>query len=96
MADITLKDITPIYFLNAVRLLKSDDYQVYCTLDSVEIRFSNKRFLTKAESDERFDFCYALKMFLDELKNSTVPIDREDFLRAYSPVYRHGKRYFKR
>ena len=96
MADITLKDITPIHFLNAVRLLKSDDYQVYCTLDSVEIRFSNKRFLTKAESDERFDFCYALKMFLDELKNSTVPIDREDFLRAYSPVYRHGKRYFKR
>lgn len=95
MADITLKDITPIHFLNAVRLLKSDDYQVYCTLDSVEIRFSNKRFLTKAESDERFDFCYALKMFLDELKNSTVPIDREDFLRAYSPVYRHGKRYFK-
>ena len=96
MADITLKDITPIHFLNAVRLLKSDDYQVYCTLDSVEIRFSNKRFLTKAESDERFDFCYALKMFLDELKNSTVPIDREDFLRAYSPVYRHGKRYFRR
>ncbi|WMC01209.1 hypothetical protein [Inovirus D_HF2_82] len=96
MADITLKDITPIHFLNAVRLLKSDDYQVYCTLDSVEIRFSNKRFLTKAESDERFDFCYALKMFLNELKNSTVPIDREDFLRVYSPVYRHGKRYFKR
>lgn len=96
MADITLKDITPIHFLNAVRFLKSDDYQVYCTLDSVEIRFSNKRFLTKAESDERFDFCYALKMFLDELKNSTVPIDKEDFLRVYSPVYRHGKRYFKR
>ena len=96
MADITLKDITPIHFLNAVRLLKSDDYQVYSTLDSVEIRFSNKRFLTKAESDERFDFCYALKMFLNELKNSTVPIDREDFLRVYSPVYRHGKRYFKR
>ena len=96
MADITLKDITPIHFLNAVRLLKSDDYQVYCTLDSVEIRFSNKRFLTKAESDERFDFCYALKMFLNELKNSDVPIDRDDFLRVYSPVYRHGKRYFKR
>lgn len=96
MADITLKDITPIHFLNAVRLLKSDDYQVYCTLDSVEIRFAYKRFLTRAESDERFDFCYALKMFLDELKNSDVPIDREDFLRLYSPVYRHGKRYIKR
>lgn len=96
MADITLKDITPIHFLNAVRLLKSDDYQVYCTLDSVEIRFAHKRFLTQKESDDRFDFCYALKMFLDELKNSTVPIDREDFLRAYSPVYCHGKRYFKR
>lgn len=96
MADITLKDITPIHFLNAVRLLKSDDYHIYCTLDSVEIRFSQKRFLTKSESDERFDFCCALKMFLDELKNSDVPIDREDFLRAYSPVYRYGKRYFKR
>ena len=96
MADITLKDITPIHFLNAVRLLKSDDYQVYCTLDSVEIRFAHKRFLNQKESDDRFDFCYALKMFLDELKNSEVPIDREDFLRAYSPVYRHGKRYFKR
>lgn len=96
MADITLKDITPIHFLNAVRLLKSDDYQVYCTLDSVEIRFAHKRFLTKQESDDRFDFCDSLKIFLDELKNSDVPIDREDFLRAYSPVYRHGKRYFKR
>nr|DAX17853.1 MAG TPA: hypothetical protein [Inoviridae sp.] len=30
MGNITLKDITPIHFLNAVRLLKSDDYQVYC------------------------------------------------------------------
>lgn len=96
MSDITLKDITPIHFLNSVRLLKSDDYQVYCTLDSVEIRFSQKRFLTKIESDERFDFCYSLKMFLDELKNSTVPVDKDDFLREYSPVYRHGKRYFKR
>ncbi|WP_281703928.1 hypothetical protein [Aggregatibacter kilianii] len=96
MANITLKDITPIHFLNAVRLLKSDDYQVYCTLDSVEIRFAHKRFLTRQESDERFDFCYALKMFLDELKNSTVPIDKEDFLKEYSPAYRHGKRYFKR
>lgn len=96
MANITLKDITPIHFLNAVRLLKSDDYQVYCTLDSVEIRFAHKRFLTTQESDERFDFCYALKMFLDELKNSTVPVDKDDFLKEYSPVYRHGKRYFKR
>ncbi len=96
MANITLKDITPIHFLNAVRLLKSDDYQVYCTLDSVEIRFAHKRFLTTQESDERFDFCFALKMFLDELKNSTVPVDKDDFLKEYSPVYRHGKRYFKR
>ena len=96
MSDITLKDITPIHFLNAVRLLKSDDYRIYCTLDSVEIRFSQKRFLTVAESDERFDFCYALKMFLDELKNSTVPVDKDDFLKEYSPVYRHGKRYLKR
>ncbi|MBN6076304.1 hypothetical protein [Aggregatibacter actinomycetemcomitans] len=96
MGNITLKDITPIHFLNAVRLLKSDDYQIYCTLDSVEIRFSQKRFLTQQESDERFDFCYALKMFLDELKNSTVPVDKDDFLKEYSPVYRHGKRYFRR
>ena len=96
MANITLKDVTPVHFLNTVRLLKSDDYQVYCTLDSVEIRFAHKRFLTRQESDDRFDFCYALKMFLDELKNSTVPIDKEDFLKEYSPVYRHGKRYFKR
>ena len=96
MGDITIKAITPIHFLNSVRLLKKADYHIYCTLDSVEIRFEQKRFLTKEEADERFDFCYSLKIFLEELRNSSVPIDKEDFLKAYSPVYRHRRRYFKR
>ena len=76
MADITLKDITPIHFLNAVRLLKMDDYRVYCTIDTIEIRFESKRFYTRQESDLRFDLCEHVAAFLTELRNSSVPIDK--------------------
>ena len=64
MANITLKDITPIHFLNAVRLLKADDYRVYCTLDTIEIRFDTKRFYTPEETQARFDLCeHFIKVF---------------------------------
>lgn len=94
MADITLKDITPIHFLNAVRLLKMDDYRVYCTIDTIEIRFESKRFYTRQESDLRFDLCEHLAAFLTELKNSSVPIDKDDFIKAFSPI--SSKRAFFR
>ncbi|MFU2047736.1 hypothetical protein ACLSZ3_00445 [Avibacterium gallinarum] len=94
MADITLKDITPIHFLNAIRLLKTDDYRVYCTIDTIEIRFESKRFYTRQESDLRFDLCEHLAVFLTELKNSSVPIDKDDFIKAFSPI--SSKRAFFR
>jgi len=94
MANITLKDITPIHFLNAVRLLKADDYRVYCTLDTIEIRFDIKRFYTLEETQARFDLCEHLAAFLTELKNSSVPIDKDDFIKAFSPI--SSKRAFFR
>lgn len=87
MANITLKDITPIHFLNAVRLLKADDYRVYCTLDTIEIRFDTKRFYTPEETQARFDLCEHLAAFLTELKNSSVPVDKEEFIKVFSPAY---------
>jgi len=94
MANITLKDITPIHFLNAVRLLKADDYRVYCTLDTIEIRFDTKRFYTPEETQARFDLCEHLAAFLTELKNSSVPIDKDDFIKSFSPI--SSKRAFFR
>ena len=87
MANITLKDITPIHFLNAVRLLKADDSRVYCTLDTIEIRFDTKRFYTSEETQARFDLCEHLAAFLTELKNSSVPVDKEEFIKVFSPAY---------
>ena len=87
MANITLKDITPIHFLNAIRLLKADDYRVYCTLDTIEIRFDTKRFYTPEETQARFDLCDHLAAFLTELKNSSVPVDKEEFIKVFSPAY---------
>ena len=87
MANITLKDITPIHFLNAVRLLKADDYRVYCTLDTIEIRFDTKRFYMPEETQARFDLCKHLAAFLTELKNSSVPVDKEEFIKVFSPAY---------
>ena len=81
MANITLKDITPIHFLNA------DDYRVYCTLDTIEIRFDTKRFYTPEETQARFDLCEHLAAFLTELKNSSVPVDKEEFIKVFSPAY---------
>ena len=86
MANITLKDITPIHFLNTVKLLKADDYRVYCTLDTIEIRFETKRFYTREETQARFDLCDHLAAFLSELRNSSVPIDKEEFIQAFSPI----------
>ncbi|MDG2953513.1 hypothetical protein P7M11_02075 [Bisgaard Taxon 10/6] len=94
MANIILKDITPVHFFNAVKLLKSDDYSIYCTLDSIEIRFNAKQFLTKQESDERFEFCEHLAIFLAELKNSDIPVDKDDFLKNFSPVLRNSRKFF--
>jgi hypothetical protein len=94
MANITLKDITPIHFLNAVRLLREDDYRVYCTLDTIEIRFETKRFYTLEETQKRFELCDHLSEFLKELKNSTVPIDKNEFINTFSPVAR--RQFYRR
>lgn len=96
MGNITLKDITPKYFFDVVKLLKFADYDVYCTIDSVEIRFRQKQFLMAEETEERFDFCYSLKCFLDELKNSDVPIDLQELFDKYEILYSDGGCYYRR
>ncbi|TYB04648.1 hypothetical protein FXB90_09290 [Aggregatibacter actinomycetemcomitans] len=49
--------------------------------------------------DTQRDLCVELFdvwQLLKEFEYSSVPVDLEDFLKTYSPVYRYGKRYFRR
>lgn len=88
MSDLTIKYITPKYFYEFVKLLKTISYSVDITDNSLMIRFDTDRDLCV----ELFDFWLLLK----EFENSSVPVDLEDFIKTYSPVYRHRRRYFKR
>ena len=88
MSDLTIKYITPKYFYELVKLLKTIKYSVDITDNSLSIRFDTQRDLCV----ELFDVWQLLK----EFEYSSVPVDLEDFLKTYSPVYRYGKRYFRR
>ncbi|MDH3001499.1 hypothetical protein A1D23_13185 [Chelonobacter oris] len=83
MANITLKDITPIHFLETVRLLKLNEHKIYCTADSVEIRFQIKRFETPGDFNQRFDQFEHFREFIEQLKNSSVPTKTEDFIEQF-------------
>ncbi|MDO9950825.1 hypothetical protein Q7404_10320 [Glaesserella parasuis] len=94
MANITLKDITPRHFYEAVKLLKTTEYRIYTTINTIEIRLPYSDFETKEETDKRFEQMEHLQMFLDELVRSTVPIDWEEFLQQFR--YKPRQKFIKR
>lgn len=55
MADITLSHITPQHFFETVRLLKMQEHRIYIGVDSIEVRFKQKRFESKEETDKRLE-----------------------------------------
>lgn len=86
MANITLQHITPRNFYETVKALKGSDYRIYTTLDSIEIRFDVKRFERMEDTLERFDKLEYIVAFLNELANSSVPIELDKFIDHYSTV----------
>ena len=96
MADITLSDLTPIHFLESIRLLKENEHRVLLGYDSVEIRFVFDRLETFEETQIRLEKMEHLQQFLRELVFSKVPTDRDDFLKHFNPMYRNQNRRFRR
>ncbi len=76
MSDLTIKYITPKYFYELVKLLKTIKYSVEITDNSLSIRFDTQRDLCV----ELFDVWQLLK----EFEYSSVPVDLEDFLKTYT------------
>ena len=74
MANIELKDITPLHFYEAVKLLKTEDYRIYITLNTLEIRLPYSDFESLEKTQKRFDQLEHVKLFLEQLVNSSVPI----------------------
>ena len=93
MASITLKDITPRHFYETVKLLKTTDYCIYITLNTVEIRLPYSNFETMEETVKRFDQMEHVKEFLNELVHSTVPIDWDEFIEKFR--YKPRNKFYK-
>lgn len=94
MANITLKDITPRHFYETVKLLKTTEYRIYITLNTVEIRLPYSDFETREETLKRFEQMEHVQMFLDELINSTIPIDWDEFVQQFR--YKPRQKFFKK
>lgn len=94
MANITLSHITPKHFHETVKLLKLNEHRIYLTVNSLEVRFNYSNNEDRAETSKRFEQLEHFMKFLDELVNSDVPIDLDEFIRTYrkSP-YRAFHRY---
>lgn len=67
MADITLSHITPQHFFETVRLLKMQEHRIYIGVDSIEVRFKQKRFESKEETDKRLEQLEHFMLFLQEI-----------------------------
>ncbi|CUU51934.1 hypothetical protein AP460_02552 [Actinobacillus pleuropneumoniae] len=89
MANITLKDITPRHFYETVKLLKTGDCRIYITLNTLEIRLPYSDFESGEETQLRFDRLEHAKLFLEELVNSSVPIDWDEFIANFRYKPRH-------
>lgn len=94
MASITLKDITPRHFYETVKLLKTTDYRIYITLNTVEIRFPYSNFETMEETVKRFDQMEHVQAFLNELVHSTVPIDWDEFIENFR--YKPRNKFYRK
>lgn len=89
MANITLKDITPRHFYETVKLLKTGDCRIYITLNTLEIRLPYSDVESGEETQLRFDRLEHAKLFLEELVNSSVPIDWDEFIANFRYKPRH-------
>ncbi|QNS14671.1 hypothetical protein [Mannheimia bovis] len=94
MADITLSNITPKYFHEAVKLLKLNEHRIYLTVNSLEVRFNYSSSEDRAITDKRFEQLEHFMFFLQELVNSNVPVDLDEFIRTYNKS--SGSRFFRR
>ncbi|TYG33316.1 hypothetical protein FW755_12490 [Lonepinella koalarum] len=94
MANITLKDITPRHFYEAVKLLKMTEYRMYINVDSLEIRFPISHLETREETQKRFDQLEHLKAFLEQLTHSDVPTDWDSFIDVYR--YQSRVKFYKK
>lgn len=94
MANITLKDITPRHFYETVKLLKTIDCRIYITLNTLEIRLPYSDFESKEVTQKRFEQLEHAKLFLQQLVNSSVPIDWDEFIKNYS--YSSRPKFFKK
>lgn len=86
MANITLSHMTPRHFFEAVNLLKLTEHRIFITVDSLEVRFSYDKNESKAETDKRLVRLEHFMQFIQELVNSDVPVDLDEFVKKYKKV----------
>ena len=94
MADISLSHITPQHFFETVRLLKMSEHRIYLTVNSLEVRFQYNQAESREETNARFEKLEHFMHFLEELVNSDVPIDLEEFIKMYKKT--PNQRYYRR
>lgn len=94
MADITLHTLTPRHFYESVKLLKQTEHKIMFGYDTVEIRFFFEKLETFEETQVRFEKMEHFKMFLQELVNSSVPVDLEEFIKQYR--YQPKRNFFRK
>lgn len=94
MANITLSYITPQHFFETVKLLKMTEHRIYLTVDSIEVRFQYDKKEDKTATNRRFEQLEHFMHFLNELVNSDVPIDLDEFIKMYKKTPK--SRFFKR
>ncbi|QLB14720.1 hypothetical protein A6B39_04310 [Mannheimia granulomatis] len=83
MANITLSHLTPQHFFETVKLLKLNEHRIYLTVNSLEVRFNYSNNEDRSVTAKRFEQLEHLKLFLEELVNSDVPIDLDEFIQKY-------------
>lgn len=86
MANITLSHMTPRHFFEAVNLLKLTEHRIYLTVDSIEVRFSYDKNESKVETDKRLERLEHFMQFIQELVDSEVPVDLDEFIKKYKKV----------
>ena len=88
MADIKISYITPRHFYETVRLLRTVPHNFRFSAYSVTIEFDR----TFTLDFEKLEY---LSEFLRELKNSSVPVELDEFIKTYkkSPGKKFHRRY---
>ena len=94
MSNITIQHITPRHFYEAVKLLKQTEHNIRFSYDTVEIRFVFDRLETAEQTQARFEKMEQLLLIFQELTNSSVPVDLEEFIRKYR--YQPKPKFFRR